>query len=391
MTSSIPGVDIRLYRNPVYGPHTNFLRWKPERSNDYATLLDQDTLAQQKFYHAIASENVENAWSELRNWILQAAIQSGMTTAGTHTRPPPNCTPQAEWFDSSCLQKKQAYLDAAYYGKNPDIKTQLFHDYRSYAQYRKRRYFNIKRHTFVQKLFDNDPTVHRMLKKPAEKHVTPVYEDAWSSHLHAVFRPTFCRCDEEEVERRDTVQQPPAATATESRELSIHCCTNEQRCNDMPQEPSLLFGVPNETELFNLVSRHISSMPSQSSSGFDIISPAFIKNAYKRVPKQQGRGTENIHVLAPHITSFFHLLLRKARVPDAWKEAKLTPIHKKGPVISPNNYRMIAVSAPVYRLYTNVLRSIIQDWYNHHRKSQIPNLDFTQEEVPFNQSSSYDT
>eukprot|EP00983_Pelagomonas_calceolata_P010891 352622-Pelagomonas_calceolata.AAC.1 len=33
-------------------------------------------------------------------------------------------------------------------------------------------------------------------------------------------------------------------------------------------------------------------MPTNSSPGFDIISPAFIKNAYKRVPRHQGRGTE---------------------------------------------------------------------------------------------------
>jgi len=358
----------------VYGPHSNFLKWKPERSNEYVTFLDQDTLAQQKFYHAIASDNVEHAWSELKNWILRAAIQSGMTTAGTHTRPSSRCTPQAEWFDRSCLYKKQTYLDAAYHGTDPDIKNQLFHDYRSYAQYCKRRFFNMKRRTFLQKLFDNDPTVHRMLKKPAEKYVTPISEDAWSSHLHAVFRPTSIRCDEEEVERRCTVQQPPAATATESRVPPIQHDTNEQGLNDLPQEPSSLFGIPNETELFSLVSWHISSMPTHSSSGFDIISPAFIKNAYKCVPRWQGRGTESIHVLAPHIASFFHLLIRKARVPDAWKEAKLTPIYKKGPVVSPTNYRMIAVSAPIYRLYTNVLRSIIQDWCIHHRK--IPDTQF---------------
>jgi len=168
------------------------------------------------------------------------------------------------------------------------------------------------------------------------------------------------------------MHQPPADI---SRELPIsRLDTCEQRCNDMPQEPSLYFSIPNETELFNLVSRHISSMPTQSSSGLDIISSAFIKYAYKRVPRQQGGGTEDTHVLTPHITSFFHLLIRKARIPNAWKEAGLTPIHKKGPVTSPNNYRMIAVSAPIYRLYTNVLRTIIQDWCIHSRK--IPDTQF---------------
>jgi hypothetical protein len=68
-----------------------------------------------------------------------------------------------------------------------------------------------------------------------------------------------------------------------------------------------------------------------SLSGFDPITPAFIKGAYKRVPKQHERGWENIHVLAPHIATFFKLLI-KVNVPRSWKEAKLTPIHKKGQV-----------------------------------------------------------
>jgi len=83
---------------------------------------------------------------------------------------------------------------------------------------------------------------------------------------------------------------------------------------------------------------------------------------------------ENLNVLTPHIMSFFQLLMKNARIPESWKEAKLTPIHKKGPLTSPQNYRMIAVSATMYRLYANVLRSIIQDWCGHHNK--IPDTQF---------------
>mmetsp|Transcript_26394 Transcript_26394/g.71363 ORF Transcript_26394/g.71363 Transcript_26394/m.71363 type:complete len:525 (-) Transcript_26394:117-1691(-) len=266
MTSNIPGVDMRLHRNPLYGPHPNFLKWKPERSNDFVNFLEQDTLAQQRFYHAIESQNIECTWSELKNWILRAAVQSGMTTAGIQNWSPPNNTPKkAEWFDSFCFHKKQAYLNAAFYGADSYTKTQLFHEYRSYAQHCKRRYLNTKRRIFLHKLFDNDPTVHRMLKKPAEKHVTPVSEDAWSSHLHAVFRRTPSCCDEEGVEKGEAVEQPQQATAIESRESFVHLGANEQRHNCLQQESSSLLGIPTETELFNLVSKHISSMPTRHS------------------------------------------------------------------------------------------------------------------------------
>ena len=79
-------------------------------------------------------------------------------------------------------------------------------------------------------------------------------------------------------------------------------------------------------------------------------------------------------MLAPHITDFFRLLLTKAHIPRSWKEAKLTPLHKKGPTASAENYRMIAVSGTFYRLYANILRSIIQDWCGQHGK--IPDTQF---------------
>eukprot|EP00983_Pelagomonas_calceolata_P058721 1145616-Pelagomonas_calceolata.AAC.2 len=38
--------------------------------------------------------------------------------------------------------------------------------------------------------------------------------------------------------------------------------------------------------------------------------------------------------------------------------AKLAPIYKKDPVTHPSNYRMLAASNTLYRLFTNVLRSM---------------------------------
>eukprot|EP00983_Pelagomonas_calceolata_P022824 718478-Pelagomonas_calceolata.AAC.1 len=55
-------------------------------------------------------------------------------------------------------------------------------------------------------------------------------------------------------------------------------------------------------------------------------------------------------------------MLKTARIPSSWKAAKLAPIFKKGAVTHSSNYWMLAVSNTLYRLYTNVLRSMVQDW-----------------------------
>jgi len=46
----------------------------------------------------------------------------------------------------------------------------------------------------------------------------------------------------------------------------------------------------------------------------------------------------------------------------------LPPLHKRGPVLDPNNYRMLAVSGTMYRLYVNVLRVYVTEWCQKNNK-----------------------
>jgi len=54
-------------------------------------------------------------------------------------------------------------------------------------------------------------------------------------------------------------------------------------------------------------------------------------------PKPDGRGSEHVNVLAPYIAQLFNLLYDKACIPACWKQAKLSPLYKKGPLLGPNN------------------------------------------------------
>ena len=79
-------------------------------------------------------------------------------------------------------------------------------------------------------------------------------------------------------------------------------------------------------------------------------------------------GKNQCACIAPHIAPLFKLLITKANVFRSWKEAKFTPIHKKGRVTIPGNYRMVAVSGTLCRLYANLLCSMVQDWCIKHNK-----------------------
>ena len=42
--------------------------------------------------------------------------------------------------------------------------------------------------------------------------------------------------------------------------------------------------------------------------------------------------------------------------------SSISPLYKKGPLLDPNNYRMLAVSGTVYRMYANVIHSLLTEW-----------------------------
>jgi len=372
-----PDVDLRLSYEHTHNSQSHSLRWKPERATDYINYLEQDTLTKQQLHAAIENEDVEQAWSGLKAWITEAATHSGMTSAGNHAHIRTNPKGEPPWFDKTCLQKKQMLLDALMRGEKSHAREQLLRQYKAHLQRTKRRYTNGKRHMFLQQLFDKDPTIHKMLKTPKTKYVTPVTQRCWYNHLHRVFRHTQDCSLNDNAHGNEMTEHAHNPTRrwtgiVSGRDLAVP--VGRSRLNTSQHTDPQPLGIPSSNDLLNVVSTQISNMTPTSSPGFDIITPAFIKCAYKQVPKRQGRGWENVNVIAPHITAFLRLLYTKARIPRSWKEAKLTPLHKKGPITSAENYRMIAVSGTFYRLYANVLRSIIQDWCGQHRK--IPDTQF---------------
>jgi len=69
-----------------------------------------------------------------------------------------------------------------------------------------------------------------------------------------------------------------------------------------------------------------------------------------------------------------HVALSEKRIPACWKKAKISPLYKKGSKLDPNNYRMLAVSGTLYRLYANILRELVTKWCVENRK--VPDTQF---------------
>ncbi len=115
-------------------------------------------------------------------------------------------------------------------------------------------------------------------------------------------------------------------------------------------------------------------MKGSSSSGSDMVTTPFLKYAVCYVPRAEGRGFDAVHVLLPLLAQLFLLSFETARVPADWKVAKIILLYKKGPMLDPNSYRMLAVSGTMYRLYANVIRSLLTTWCIS--KCKIPDTQF---------------
>ena len=125
------------------------------------------------------------------------------------------------------------------------------------------------------------------------------------------------------------------------------------------------------SEMNAAVRKFVGKLRGRTATGFDGIPASFLK--YASVPETPGSAVRR-NVVIPLLAKLFHMLFSHGLCPDAWKVARLSPLHKKGDPLDPNNYRMLAVNSVLYRVYANVTREVITDWCVKH--SKVPSCQF---------------
>jgi exonuclease III len=69
-----------------------------------------------------------------------------------------------------------------------------------------------------------------------------------------------------------------------------------------------------------------------------------------------------MYILQPYMCSLFNAILCSGNFPEAWCEAIISPLHKKGDAGNPNNYRGISLSSVIGKVFTKVLNNRLQRW-----------------------------
>ena len=130
--------------------------------------------------------------------------------------------------------------------------------------------------------------------------------------------------------------------------------------------------MPHKSALELQVKRIIGNLKLEAAAGPDQIPAAFIRGA--RVQFTLAGKTHHRHCLVDLITDICHFCLTKGQIPSLWKQSRLSPLYKKGDGSDPANYRLLAVSSCLYRIYGNKIREILMKWFVDNKK--IPDTQF---------------
>ena len=96
-----------------------------------------------------------------------------------------------------------------------------------------------------------------------------------------------------------------------------------------------------------------------------------IKTAIKQLKNNKSGGPDRllneffscgIDILPQYLHKLFNVLFDKGYFPASWAEGHIIPIHKKGSMDLPENYRGITLLSTLGKLFTKILNSRLTDW-----------------------------
>ena len=85
--------------------------------------------------------------------------------------------------------------------------------------------------------------------------------------------------------------------------------------------------------------------------------------------------------IAKPLTILFQKSIDDSQIPDEWREANITVIHKKGSRAKPGNYRGVSPTSVIGKLLERMMKNEI-DAYIENNRCEIRNKDFKEADQP---------
>lgn len=112
-----------------------------------------------------------------------------------------------------------------------------------------------------------------------------------------------------------------------------------------------------------------------------ITQPDVLRHCIQKWAQPKGTGTDSIpaefitkartattgSIMVDIVTRMCNLVLQLGYMPQEWKYKAITPLHKAGPRNDANNYRPIAVSTTLYRIFTAIFAARLTTFMQNER------------------------
>ena len=293
--------------------------WREEKVNDFKAYITSSEF----------KEHIEKA-SDKMNECIDTSIQmfthallsadSCMKKTVTVGSSPEHRSP---WFDAECRQmKKEVRKCLRHFRKSKDPE-----DYSVYGRKRKaykqlvQKKKNDERNARIGVLLDsmnNPKDFWGEIKKYRRRTCTKndISQDEWTDHFCKVFN---------EISQVHTGDETDDESVDESYDDILDADISEME-----------------------VKKAIQHLKCGKAAGPDDILAEMIKTAE--------------HEITPYLTKYFNVLFARAKFPLEWSKAIIIPLHKKGDVNDPGNYRGISLLSILSKVYTHIINSRLTLW-----------------------------
>ena len=379
-TCSLPHIDLRLPGLIMKKGRGKHLIWRSENKDAFVSHILENETVLQSFQDSVRKHEHQFSYQHFLDLIIHASDATGMT-AKQMSRRRQLGLPMPPWFDAICHNLKRRIRWNA---KHNQHDVELKKEYNTYCRLRKRQYKKEKADELVGLIDARSPEVYKLMTANKHTEISPISAEAWTQHLYSHFvqpqeyvtdmqygrsnLPARHQLLSDQLRSGQVLPSDiavPLGPGRRSRQMSTTVLCNTERA------PT--YELPPTHTLATTIQQNISKMNTQSSPGFDPFSASFIKHAEKMVQDERGkRHIEN--VLLPFLTDLFLLFLTDGVTPRLWNKAKITPLHKKGSITTPKNYRLLAINGCIYRLFANVVKDLLTEWAL--AEHQIPDSQF---------------
>ena len=307
-------------------------RWQSNKIDKVVNYWNSNTadVLINSIYDALAQGNIDNACSILTNLISDAMSCMKVRSSG-RSKPRTNSQINHDWWDDECSEKKQKVKEKHKLYKRsrtPDTRANfkaIRNEYMYLIKTKKREYDLDMQNSLFQAARDaNSKQFWSMLRPTHSELSDTISPKQWYDYFASLFNSTENR-DEE----------------YETFYMNINNFVDDNFASGLEDDTSYNLGMLNDRITCEEITSAISRLKQGKSAGVDGIPSEFFITLSKQINAI--------------LVKLFNVILDSGHFPVGWIKGMIVPLHKKGSLDSPSNYRGITLLPIIGKIFSNVM------------------------------------